>query len=144
VKGEGSLKIRVLLVPAILAVAVASSAAATTATVPTKLVGSYSRTVTDASNHRFKASAQLGLWAMTIGKTGKFEIVAPKPPPNSTSRRLKGRITVTGRRFSITTGCKSTNVFGWKVSGKLLTVTYVTDKSCPGRAAVMVGVWRRK
>jgi hypothetical protein len=138
------LKIRVLLVPAILAVAVASSTAATTATVPAKLVGSWSRTVTDASNHRFSASAQLGLWAMTIGKAGAFEITAPKPPPNSSSRHLHGRITVTGRRFSVTTGCNSTNLFGWKVSGKLLTVTYVTDKKCPGRAAVMVGVWRRK
>jgi hypothetical protein len=138
------LKIRVLLVSAILAVVVASSTAATTATVPTKLVGSWSRTVTDASNHRFHASAQLGLWAMTVGKAGALDIVAPKPPPNSSTRHLRGRITVTGRRFSVTTGCKSTNTYGWKVSGKLLTITYVADKSCPGRAAVMVGVWRRK
>jgi hypothetical protein len=139
---------RFLIVFAIAVAAVASAAAATTATVPAKLVGSWSRKVTAADNKRFSkihASAQTGVWQISIAKSGALKVFDPgRVKAGAKTSTLKGTLSVTGGRLSIKAGCPTKNSYGWKVSGRLLTITYVSDKNCGDRAAVFSGVWKRK
>ena len=46
-------------------------------------------------------------------------------------------------RVRINLGITSPNVYKWRVSGRLLTLTKVKD-GVSDREAVMVGVWKRK
>jgi hypothetical protein len=58
-------------------------------------------------------------------------------------------ITVTGNRLSFTPNsgfeyafCFRKGIYGWKVSGRSLAFTKVSDK-CPARTAFLTGVWKR-
>ena len=59
-------------------------------------------------------------------------------------------ISVTGNRVSFTPNsgfeyafCFTKGIYCWKVSGRSLALTKVSDKQCPARIAVFMGVWKR-
>ena len=46
-------------------------------------------------------------------------------------------------RVHIQLGSPAANVYGWKLAGRMLTLTKISDPT-PDRVAVFLGVWKRK
>ena len=117
---------------------------------PHQLLGKWSRNVTAAV--RVGGVAKRGVWSIVIGKGGgrtgnSIEIYAPGD--NLRFPSTGSGITVTGNRLSFTPNsgfeyafCFRKGIYGWKVSGRSLAFTKVSDK-CPARSAVLMGVWKR-
>jgi len=123
-------------------------AAATEASaVPAKLVGRWSRTVTSSDLKRAKVppiSVPAGVWSMVIKKDGSFDAARRA----ATASGFAGRLTATaaGRlaiEMPFCAGGFGPNVYRWRVVGKLLTITKVSDK-CGERVAVFTGIWKKK
>ncbi len=125
---------------------VASGIAAVTeaSAVPSKLVGKWTRTITKADVKRGG-----GLFLLA-GKVAKFTVV--KNGHFTVDEGLGGNLgTVDGNlvpagpnRIHINVnGVTTPNVYAWRVSGRLLTLTKLKDSE-PDRVTVMWGVWKRK
>ena len=139
------------VVAVVVVIPVASGIAAETkaSVVPTKLAAKWDRNVTTAV--KVSGFAKRGVWSIVIGKTVEagrdlIEIYAP----GDTLPTSVGRISVTGNRVSFTANsgyeypiCPTKGIYQWKVVGKLLTMSKVSDK-CRERVAVFTGVWTRK
>jgi hypothetical protein len=110
--------------------------------VPLKLVGTWTRTVTAADVRREHATdihnirlARSG-WTIQIQKSGAASLFGPD--------YFTGPVSSAGaNRVNIYLGFHYPNVYKWRVSGRLLTLTKVSD-SFALRAAVLHGVWKRK
>ena len=136
------------LLTAALIVPVADGIAAATETgaVPARLVGRWSRTVTSSDLNRAKVppiSIPTGVWSIVIKRDGSFEARRAGAVSGFTGRltaTAAGRLAI-GMLFCA--GGFGPNVYRWRVVGKLLTFTKVSDK-CGERVAVFTGVWNRK
>ena len=103
---------------------------------PQKLVGRWSRNVKATT---FPA----GVWSMVIKKSGAVAFYAPGGSYVDFTTTFKA--TASGRlNVGTVPICSTKAVYRWKVSGKLLTITKVSDKQCPDRVRLYSGIWKRK
>src|SRR5262249_5984999 len=110
--------------------------------VPAKLIGTWTRTVTTADVRREHAADIHHVklagtnWTILIHTDGTASLYG--------ADYYTGPISSAGaNRVHIYLGFSYPNVYKWRVSGQLLTLTKVSD-SFPLRAAVLNGVWKRK
>jgi hypothetical protein len=129
--------VRVLLLLALLAATAAVPATAgSAAKVPAKLVGTWSRTVTDADWQRVgKPGGSTGRFSLNIATGG--DLVFAEFLGTISSSSGYHRVSVGGVCGS------SKGIYRWKVSGRKLTLTKVHDK-CADAAAVLAGIWTRR
>ena len=141
---KSSLILTLAAVVAALALPAASSARVDAA--PSTIVDTWSRTVTAADAKR-RGQVATGPWRLELKSSGAMSLYngASKKPivtgrlttgTSGTLKMLDMRITGGGR-------CEDDATYRWRLSGgKLVLSTIGTDK-CAGRAAVLVGTWRR-
>src|SRR5712691_6492506 len=116
----------VLVVAVVVPVAIGTAAVTQTSAVPAKLVGRWSRSA--------KATT-FASWSMVIKKSGAVAFYQP----GSTYVDFTTTFNATaGGRLNVGTVpiCSTKAVYRWKVSGKLLTITKVSDKQCPDRVSL--------
>ena len=118
----------------------ANAAATTTSAVPAKLVGKWTRKVTSAD---VKRTLGYGVPAgtictLTIKKSGGALL------HTNTIGDLGGTLVPAGgNRVHIRIGLSNPNVYTWRVTGRVLTLTKVKD-AVGDRVAAMEGAWKRK
>ena len=144
----------VLTVGLIVPLTGANAASSETGSVPAKLVGAWSRTVTQANYNKYGVGHEgffVGVWAMVVKKSetlfytpGSFKpgCVAKAACSSDFSATFAGngaRIVVAG-----TVVCSGKVTFSWKVSGQSLTLKAVseTTKTCSPLDALLEGVWK--
>ncbi len=113
---------------------------APTSAVPAKLVGQWTRKVTNADVKRTRSpgTAAGSVCSLTIKKSGGAGIDC------TNAGGFEGTIVPAGaNRVHINLGIPSPNVYKWRVSERLLTFTTVKD-TVADREAAMEGVWKRK
>jgi hypothetical protein len=136
---KAGLRSSTVVVAVAMVVPVASLAAATTDSkaVPANLVGRWSRNVKDAT---FPFP---GVWSMVIKKNGTVAFI--QPGASSVDFTTTFDVTANGRlNVGTVPICPTKAVYRWKTSGKLLTITKVSDTQCPTRVKLYAGVWKRK
>ena len=119
-------------------VPVASGIAATTeaSAVPSKMLGQWTRPVTFADRNVHGGGA-IGFCRLTVKKSGAAHLGCIN------IGHFDGKIVSAGtNRVHINLFDSTPNVYRWRVSGRLLTLTTLTDDT-PARAGVMWGVWKR-
>jgi hypothetical protein len=132
----------VLAVAVVVPVANGIAASSGKSAVPAQLVGVWTRTVTEAdAQHAGAGQAFVGDHCrLMIRKTGKDNASVFLGP----SSQLAGGIVSAGAgRVHINLGSPAPDVYRWKVTGRLLTLTKIRDDA-PDRVAVFAGVWKRK
>ena len=110
--------------------------------VDSKLVGTWTRTVTRADVTREEATPALvgTVCTLSIKSTGAAHIACPHTP----GAVFTGKIIPTGTsRIQILFGDMNPNRYRWGVAGRSLTLTKLRDPT-PDRAATMSGVWKRR
>lgn len=125
-----------LVVPVADGIAAATEANA----VPAKLVGRWTRKITAADVKRTGAFEILtgSVCTLTIKKSGAASVVC------TGVGGFDGLIVTAGtNRVHIDLGLPGSNVYRWRVSGRLLTFTRISDPIAD-RAAAFWGVWKRK
>ena len=115
-----------------------------TSAVPAKLVGTWTRTVTSADTRRAHAvGTQPGVYLLSIKKSGAVSITG-----TAVGQPITGKIVAAGlNRVHINISIVTPNVYSWRVSGRLLTFTKISESADVfgrDRSAVMWGVWKRK
>lgn len=133
----------VLAVAVVIPVPSGMSAVTETSAVPAKLVGTWTRKVTSADVKRENMTDQDVIDA-GAGTVWTLRITKRSPASLYGIKYFTGPIIPAGaNRVHIFVGFFYPNVYKWRVSGRLLTLTKVND-SLPIRAAVLRGVWKRK
>ena len=132
----------VLAVAAVVPAANGIAASTQTRAFPAQLVGVWTRTVTEAdAQHPGAGQGYVGdHCTLTIKKSGRnnASILLAK------GDKLVGAVVPAGKGpVHIQLGSPAPNVYGWKLAGRLLTLTKISDDA-PDRVAVFVGVWKRK
>ena len=132
----------VLAVAAVVPAATGIAASTHARAFPARLVGVWTRTVTEADAQR--AGAGQGFVGahciLTIKKSGRDNASVLLGPGTS----LVGGVVPAGKgRVHIQLGSPAANVYRWKLAGRLLTLTKISDPA-GDRVAVFVGVWKRK
>jgi hypothetical protein len=120
----------------------ASRAPTTTAAlaVPTELVGTWSRNVTDADRRRAEGfGISAGVWKMKIAESGRVEFYE-----TSGALFLSGSIETSSRRVTFNAGCEPGGVYRWDTSSRKLTLARVKDEACGDRVAVLAGTWEKE
>lgn len=108
--------------------------------IPAKLVGTWTRTVTQTDVTKSGGyGVQIGSkWTLSVKKTGAAAVNSPGSSP------ITGKILAAGAgRVHINLGNPVTNVYTWRVAGATLTFTKVKDAD-GDRLAVFAGKWRRR
>jgi hypothetical protein len=112
---------------------------------PPRLVGQWTRKVTTADVRRERThltpqeaiDAGAGTtWTLTIHRNGKSSLAGIKYWTGTVDPAGAGRV-------HIYAGFYYANVYKWRVSGRVLTLTEVND-SVSLRGTVLSGVWKRK
>ncbi|MGZ8693149.1 MAG: hypothetical protein ACXWZY_01865 [Gaiellaceae bacterium] len=127
------------------ALVVPAGAAARVDAAPTAVVGSWSRTVTAADAAK-RGKVATGPWRFVVKLSGAMSLFSGsgtrpvvtgtlRTGPSSTLRMLSLQVTGGG-------SCPTDVTYRWRRTGDRLTLSTTADK-CPGRAAVLVGTWRR-
>ena len=132
-----------LAVAMVVPVASGIAAGTQTSAVPAKLIGTWTRKVTSAD---VKRAGALGIPAgsvctITVKKSGVFNsyVFCTRGVGG-----FDGNITPAGtNRVHINLGLSNPNVYRWRVSGRLLTFTKISDP-VQDRAVVFWGVWKRR
>lgn len=113
-----------------------------TGAVPSKLIGRWSRNVTQADWQKYGQSFPVGVWSFAVARNGSVGVYTPY------TRYVDFRtaFAVSGGRLTIDSIpiCPTKGQYLWKVSGRLLTIKEVADTKCRARAALFTGVWKRK
>jgi hypothetical protein len=133
----------VLTFAALLAVGNGVAALSQTRAFPAQLVGQWTRTVTAVDVKRSGSTdvSAGSVWTLTIKKSGAASI---STPTSSERSRFTGHIVPAGaNRVHIYVPFVIPNVYRWRVSGRLLTFTKISDKFATA-APVFPGVWKRK
>ncbi len=121
--------------------------------VPQKLVGTWSRNVTQANWNKYgqgQSGFPVGVWTMVIKKGGGVDFYTPGgffPSCTSCIPDFTTRFSAAGARLTVSPVpvCPTTKgVYGWKVSGRALTLRVIADKQCGPRNALYAGVWKRR
>jgi hypothetical protein len=114
-------------------------------TVPSRLVGKWTRKVTSADVKRAGGLVLMAghVFTLTITKSGTWTVSCAGLGGLCTA---DGKIIPAGtNRVHINTSdaTGNPNLYGWRISGRLLTLTKLKDP-VPDRVQVMWGVWKRK
>jgi hypothetical protein len=148
----------VLAVAFIVPVAGATAAARETGSVPSKLVGTWNRKVTQANYDKYKLGQQgflVGVWTMAVGKSGQFGFYTPGSykPGCAAKQTCFYDFTVTGTakggRLILSSSdariCTGKVTYSWKASGKSLTLKVISEtaKACTPYEALLEGVWKQ-
>ena len=142
----------VLAVSVVVPVTSGIAAATEASAVPAKLVGAWSRNATQANWNKYGQGQQgfpVGVWTMVIKKSGGVEFYTPGGYISGCKKCIPDFVTdfsVAGARLTVATVpvCSTKGTYGWKVSGRLLTLKVIADKQCGPREALFTGVWKRK
>jgi hypothetical protein len=134
----------VLTVAVVIPVASGIGAVRQTGVVPAKLVGTWTRTVSSADVKRTPGGLVLmagHVFTLNIAKSGSWTVAC---------KGLGGLCTADGNmvpagadRVRIIINGEPPALYGWRVSGRLLTLTKLKD-AVPDRRLVMWGIWKRK
>ena len=137
----------VVVVVTVLISAASGIAAVTGANaIPARVVGRWARNVAQQDYARQgvgDSNFETGVWAMVIKKSGDVDMYRP----GGNSPDFFTSFTVSGDRLGIHAIpglCLDVGHYRWKVAGRLLTITKISDKYCKGRIALYSGVWKRK
>ncbi len=133
----------VLAVAVVVPVASGIAAVSRPSAVPAKLVGKWTRTVTRADVKRGGGLVLMAghVFTLTITKSGSSTVSCAGLGGLCTA---DGKIVPAGiNRVHINVGAPTPSLYGWRVSGRLLTFTKLKD-SVPDRVEIMWGVWKRK
>ena len=144
----------ILAVAVVVPAASGVAAVAQTSADPAKLVGRWTRTVTDADIQRTGSAIPAGAVCTLAIKASKFRTgryrgwLPARSFCDQGDRRIGsdvGYIIPTGRnRVEISLGWPSKNAYKWRISGGLLTFTRLYDDAgAVDREAAIVGVWQR-
>jgi hypothetical protein len=139
------MKKSLLLVSA--AIALAAPASAQQAKLPTKLVGTWTRTVKSTDIAREGASDLLvwkGRWKIAIAANGTVTLYSPRDPKNFDAvwdRTLSAG--ATKLTFSRVSACSAPGTYTYALAGANLSLKLVSDPSCSARRALLIGVWHR-
>jgi hypothetical protein len=112
---------------------------------PAAIVDTWSRTVTEADAKR-RGNVATGPWRFAVKASGAMSLFNGSSKkavvtgrltagPSGTLKMLNLLVTGGGR-------CTEQATYRWRLTGDRLTLSTAADK-CPGRAAVLVGTWRR-
>jgi len=136
----------------------ANAAATEFGSVPAKLVGTWNLKVTQENYDKYRLGQEgflVGVWTMSVAKTGQFGFYTPGSykPGCAAKQTCFYDFTVTGaakggRLILASTDtriCKGKVTFGWKISGKSLTLKVISEsvKSCTPYEALLEGVWKQ-
>jgi hypothetical protein len=134
-----------LFLATLTALIIPATAASRSDAAPSQIADTWSRTVTQADTRR-RGPVATGLWRFDLKSSGAMSLF------NSSSKKaiVTGRLT-TGTSgtlkmldMRITGGgrCRDEATYRWRLSGGRLVLSTGKD-TCGGRAAVLVGSWRR-
>jgi hypothetical protein len=122
--------------------ALESAAAEHSVAVPSSLVGRWSRTVVVDYTKIGAPTISDGRWTMNISRNGA--IVHQNPERHFVHNSVSGTGNQLVFKQCLEEDVRGPNLYTWKLSGKLLTITVVRDKKCIDRAALYSGVWKRQ
>ncbi len=141
-----------MAVPVTSAIARATKAASLPYYLPPTVVGAWNRNVTQANWSKYKQSGfPVGVWTIVVSKGGGVEVYTPggyRPgciatktciPDFSTSFFIIRSLTIASVPV-----CTTKGTYGWKASGRSLTLKAIADRQCGPREALFTGVWKRK
>jgi len=120
----------------------ALAAATRTSSIDSKLVGTWTHTVTRADVTREEATPSLvgSLCTLTVKSSGVAHIACPHTP----GAVFTGKLIPTGtNRIQILFADDYPNTYRWALAGRKLTLTKLKDPTSD-RAATMAGVWTRR
>lgn len=140
-----STKLLVLILTAVAALSLPTAAAPRSDAAPAAIVATWSRTVTEADAKR-RGNVATGPWRFVVKATGAMSLFNGSSKkavvtgrlaagPSGTLKMLNLLVTGGGR-------CTEQATYRWRLTGDRLALSTAADK-CPGRAAVLVGTWRR-
>jgi hypothetical protein len=135
----------VLTVAVVVPVASGIGAVRQASAIDTKLVGKWTRTLTKADVKRSAGGLVLmagHAFTLTITKSGRWTVACAGLGGLCTA---DGNVVTAGiNRIQLNTSpTDPPNLYAWRVSGRLLTLTKLKD-SVPDRRLVFWGVWKRK
>jgi hypothetical protein len=143
----------VLAVAVVVPVASGIAAATDAGAVPPKLVGVWSRNLTQANLNKYglsRAFHPVGVWTIVVKNRGDVDVYTPgkyRAGCKACYPTFPIFFSATGARVTIGPDpeCSGTRgVYGWEVSGRALTLKLIADKTCGPREALFPGVWKRK
>ena len=143
----------VLAVAVLVPVASGIAAATDAAALPAKLVGVWSRNLTQANLNKYglsRAFHPVGVYTIVVKKRGDVDVYLPgkyRAGCKACYPTFPIFFSAAGARVTIGPDleCSGTRgVYGWKVSGRALTLKLIADKTCRPREALFPGVWKRK
>jgi hypothetical protein len=118
--------------------------------VPKQIVGGWSRdvTTTNYKQHGVAPGYPVGAWTMLVLNTGVVYVYTGRGYPphcNACVADFSTSLTVVGPRLTIAPipVCSTPGLYGWKTTGRVLTLTLIADKHCGPRAALFTGAWKR-
>jgi hypothetical protein len=118
-----------------------AAAATTTRTVPSALIGCWSRHV-----GALPVGTGPGVWLVKITKAGKLAAYTPGSTKCDGDFDFTATVSVAGSHLTIgpVPVCGTKGLYTWKASGKRLTLRAVAEKSCAARRLLFTGVWKKK
>jgi hypothetical protein len=138
-----------MAVPVTNAIARATKAASLPYYLPPKVVGAWNRNVTQANWSNYKQSGfPVGVWTIVVSKGGGVKVYTPagyRPgciatktcnPDFSTSFFIIRNLTIASVPV-----CTTKGTYGWKASGRSLTLKAIADRQCGPREALFTGLW---
>jgi len=142
---QAGLAVGVVLTAALIAVLTASATEASA--IPARIVGTWSRHVTNTDWMRAGSfNDGVGVYSIVVTANGALAVYYPSYTQPSLTTRIsvlpEGRLTIGSMAFY--QRCSGKDLYAWKVVGRLLTVTKLSDAHCPPRVALLVGTWKRK
>jgi hypothetical protein len=110
--------------------------------VPSKLVGRWSRNITQADWKRYGQGFPSGVWSFVVDRNGSVGVYYP----HTTYVDFRTEFAVSGARLTINAIpiCPTKGRYLWKVAGRLLTIEKVADPQCSARAALFTGAWKKR
>lgn len=123
------------------AVATAASAEPVKSTaLPAKVIGRWSRAITNAQFRKYGESERTGTYTITIKRPSFLAIHGPGTESVTTSIAAAPDGTL---RMGPLPGCLAPGRYRWNVAGTRLTLAPVADRSCGLRRALFTGGWSR-
>jgi hypothetical protein len=113
------------------------------AAAPKALRGSWKRTMTPSDWKPAGSGYPTGTFRLVIDPTGAMDVYFP----NMSTVDFSTALAATGHRLTIDAVPVCPGVegrYGWKASGREMTLEVVSDDRCAPRAALFGGTWRRR
>ena len=134
-----------LVLAAIAALALPTAASSRADAAPATIVDTWSRTVTEADAKR-RGAVATGPWRFEVKGSGAMSLFNGSAKKAVVTGKLtsgaSGTLKMLDLRVAGGGRCTTQATYRWRMSGDKLVLSTSGDK-CPGRAAVLVGTWRR-